>query len=295
MKQPRPDVVAFAREVIANSAHCADPVRSAQVLPAEAYVSEEFWQFEQWAIFARQWLFVGHVNQVPSPRDYLSRTIAGEPVLITRDDQGKVRVLSAICQHRGHPIVGGLKAQPEGSGCQNARNLVCPYHGWTYRLDGTMVWAPEMEQTTPVEQLQAQIRLPEIRSEIFHGLIFINFDKDALPLAPSLAKMDREIAAFNLAEMVPMPVRVDSELRCNWKGHHENALEPYHTDYVHRRSHAAAPANLSKFMEFSQGDGQVMTTTDFASSNADLFGKDVMPVIPRARCRAAPSASFSFQ
>ena len=143
-----------------------------------------------------------------------------------------------------------------------------------------------MEKTTPVEVLRREISLPKIRSEIFHGLIFINFDNEASPLAPSLAKLDREIAPFGLAEMVPMPVRVDTELLCNWKGHQENALEPYHTDYVHKRSHASAPASLSKFLEFSPGDGQVMTTTDFAASEADLFsqsGKTAMPTIQGLR------------
>jgi phenylpropionate dioxygenase-like ring-hydroxylating dioxygenase large terminal subunit len=280
MPAPGPDVIAAAREVIADCGRCADPIASAQVLPAQAYVSETFWRFERWAIFARQWLFVGHVNQVPNPRDYLPRTILGEPILITRDNAGKVRVLSAICQHRGHPILGGLKAPPAGAACLNSRSLVCPYHGWTYNMDGTLLWAPEMEQTTPLDELRKETRLPEIRCEIFHGLIFINFDPAALPLAPALAKMDRAIAGFGLGEMIPMPVRLDADLRCNWKAHHENALEPYHTDYVHKSSHASAPANLSKFMEFSPGDGQVMTTTDFTSADADLFSKGDQTALP---------------
>jgi phenylpropionate dioxygenase-like ring-hydroxylating dioxygenase large terminal subunit len=280
MKPPKPDIIAHAREVLADCRRCADPIASAQILPREAYVSEDFWAFEQWAIFSRQWLFVGHVNQVPEPRDYLARTIVGEPILITRDEAGQVRVLSAVCQHRGHPIVGGLKALPPGAPCQNARNLVCPYHGWTYRMDGRLHWAPEMDQTVPLDELRREIRLPEIRSEIFHGLIFVNFDDRAAPLAPSLATMAREIEAFDLVDMVPMPVRVDADIGCNWKAHHENALEPYHTDHVHQRTHASAPANLSKFMEFLPGDGAIMTTTDFASADADLFSKDGRSAVP---------------
>lgn len=286
MQMPRADVLALARQIIADCDHCADPVQTAQILPAEAYVNDEFWDFEKWSIFSRQWLFVGHVNQVPKLRDYLALTVLDEPILITRDENNQVHVLSAICQHRGHPLVGGLKAQSVGAPCLNARNLVCPYHGWTYQLDGAFLWAPDMEQTTPLETLRREIRLPRIRSEIFHGLIFINFDDHARPLAPSLAKLEHEIAPFNIADMVPMAVRVDSDLRCNWKGHHENALEPYHTDYVHKRSHASAPANLSRFFEFSPGDGQIMTTTDFAAPDADLFsqvGKSAMPLIEGLR------------
>jgi phenylpropionate dioxygenase-like ring-hydroxylating dioxygenase large terminal subunit len=273
IRRPKPETIAFAREVVDNAARCADPVQSAQILPAEAYVSEEFWDFEKWAIYGRQWLFVGHVNQVSAPRDYLARTILDEPILITRDDGGKIHVLTGVCQHRGHPLVGGLKAQPDGAACQNARNLVCPYHGWAYNLDGTFIWAPEMEKTTPIEELKKRIRLPELRTEIFHGLIFINFDSNAAPFSPALAKLDQEISNFDLANMMPMPVRVDSDLQWNWKVHFENALEPYHTDYVHQSSHSSAPANLSKFIDFTKGDGQVMTTTDFASSDVDLFSQ----------------------
>ena len=281
MKAPKPEILAHARDIVSACDRCADPVASAQVLPGEAYVSEEFWQFEKWAIFARDWLFVGHVGQVPRPGDYLARRLLDEPILIVRDERGTVRVLSGVCQHRGHPLVGGLKAQPEGAPCDNARRLVCPYHAWSYRLDGTLDFAAEMERTTPVETLRREIRLPELRSEIFHGLIFVTFAADAPPLAPSLARLDREIAAYGLAEMVPMPVRVDKDLAWNWKVHHENALEPYHTDYVHKRSHGAAPANLSAFMPFAPGDGQIMTTTDFAAGN-DLFAGErpaAMPVI----------------
>ena len=109
-----------------------------------------------------------------------------------------MRVLSAVCQHRGHPIVGGLKPAPESAGCLNAQRLVCPYHNSVYDLAGKLVGAPSMERTAPMPELRVEIRLPEIRSEIFHGLIFINFDNRARLLSPTLAKLDHELAGMNV-------------------------------------------------------------------------------------------------
>jgi phenylpropionate dioxygenase-like ring-hydroxylating dioxygenase large terminal subunit len=204
-------------------------------------------------------------------------------VLIVRGLDGEITVMSAICQHRGHPLFEGLAEPADPSRCVNARYFVCPYHAWTYNLDGALRSAPAMRETTPLAVLREEIRLPRIRSEIFHGMIFINFDDAAPPLAPTLAKMDAEIANFRIADLVPTPMISAGVFDWNWKIYHENSLEPYHTDYVHKDSHNPAPANLSKFYPFSPGDGQVLTTTDFGPNAAELFdteGQVQLPAIP---------------
>jgi phenylpropionate dioxygenase-like ring-hydroxylating dioxygenase large terminal subunit len=260
-----------ARSIVDLAASCIRPVKDAEILPAEAYVSERFWAFEKHAIFAREWLCIGHVNEIPNPGDHLPLVVAGEPIMMVRDDDGRVRVLSAVCQHRGHPMIGGVAEAPPAGTCLNARRLVCPYHNWVYGLDGRLVGAPSMNETTPVSELRQQVRLPEIRSEIFHGLVFINFDKDAAPIGQSLAKLEKEFAGYRLERLIPGYVFEQKDLKWNWKLHHENALEPYHTDYVHKDYHTAVPADLTKFCDFEEGDGQVMRTTGFMSDNGDLF------------------------
>jgi phenylpropionate dioxygenase-like ring-hydroxylating dioxygenase large terminal subunit len=278
-----PRAAAAARRILDEAVDCDAPVASARILPAPAYHDADFWEFEKWALFGHEWLFVGHVNQIPDPGDHLTLRILDEPVLVVRGADGAVTVMSAICQHRGHPLFEGLAERPDSSRCANAKYFLCPYHAWTYNLDGSLHSAPAMGQTTPLGQLRQEIRLPRIRSEIFHGLIFINFDGQAAPLAPTLAKMEREIANFGIADLVPTPLVSTGVFDWNWKIYHENSLEPYHTDYVHKDSHNPAPANLSKFYEFSPGDGQVLTTTDFGPDAAELFdagGQVQLPVIP---------------
>src|SRR5262249_41482189 len=136
---------------------------------------------------------------------------------------------------------------------------------------GALIGAPSMQETTPVQELRGRVRLPELRSEIFHGLIFVNFDRNAAPVAPRLRKLDQEFGNYGIERLIPGHVFAQQDLRWNWKLHHENALEPYHTDYVHKGYHNAVPSNLTRFFEFDPGDGQVMRTTAFAAKDGDLF------------------------
>jgi phenylpropionate dioxygenase-like ring-hydroxylating dioxygenase large terminal subunit len=131
-----------------------------------------------------------------------------------------------------------------------------------------------MQETTPVAQLRQSVRLPEIRSEIFHGLVFINFDAAAEPLAPRLAKLGHELATYPLTDLVPAQVLALTDLKWNWKLHHENALEPYHTDYVHKGFHNAVPSQLTRFYEFDAGDGAIFRTTGFLAAEGDLFEEE---------------------
>jgi phenylpropionate dioxygenase-like ring-hydroxylating dioxygenase large terminal subunit len=261
----------FARQVVDRTQFSVLPVKEAELLPPETYVSEKFWAFEKYAIFSRQWLCIAHVNEVPKVGDYLPLTVLNEPVVVVRDEKHNVRVLSAICRHRGHPLVGGVMENPQPGRCMNGSRLICPYHNWVYGLDGRLLGAPSMSETTPVTELRDTMHLPEIRSEIFHGLIFLNFDDDPPPLAPSLAKLNDEFASYGLEKLVPGHVFPQESLKWNWKLHHENALEPYHTSYVHKGFHEAVPSDLTQFRDFEIGDGQVMRTTGFAKSTGDLF------------------------
>jgi phenylpropionate dioxygenase-like ring-hydroxylating dioxygenase large terminal subunit len=128
-----------------------------------------------------------------------------------------------------------------------------------------------MNETTPIQKLRRHVRLPELRSEIFQGLIFVNFDSTAAPVAPTLAKLEQEFSNYGIERLVPGHVFAQENLKWNWKLHHENALEPYHTDYVHKNYHTAVPSSLTRFYEFEAGDGQVMRTTGFLTKDGDLF------------------------
>lgn len=268
-------VIARVRDILSDVERCTDPVATARLLPREVYTSQEFWEFEREAVFMRDWLCIGHVREVPEPGDQLPLTVLGEPVVMLRDTDGEVRVMSAVCQHRGHPIFGGVNEVQSDTGCLAKGNrLVCPYHNWQFGLDGRLVAAPSMTETVPVKVLRETQRLPQVRTEVFHGLVFISFDPDAAPLAPTLGKLDEELATWGMEDLVPMPFDLRTDLPWNWKLHHDNALEPYHTAYVHKGVHEAAPAKNARFGEWHPGDGQVMHPTYLRDENSSLAAAD---------------------
>lgn len=218
----------------------------ARVLPAEAYGSSAFHDFEKHAVWMRSWLCVGRVQQIPNPGDFIAVTLVGEPLLIVRGDGGEVRAMSALCRHRGHPLVEDCVG--------NASRFVCPYHRWTYTSDGTLVGAPRMSDAVRLRKLREESRLPLLRTEIWYGFMFVNFDPEAPALAPTLHKLEPYMAGYDLDSMVTIPPVVDpSPVPWNWKMLLENYIEPYHTEYVHPGIHDFAPSAGTEFDRW-QGD-----------------------------------------
>lgn len=248
---------------------------TARTMPAEVYTSEEFYEFEKEAIFAKEWLCLGHVSQIPEPGDFFTIQVADEPLIVVRDRAGEVRVMSSICQHRGYPVtVDGEKG--------NAKQFRCAYHYWAYGLDGALVAAPEMSRTCPIAQLREEVSLPNLKVEIWYGMIFANMDLDAAPLAPTLTKLAPEMEAYNVGSLKLINPLEYKNQPWNWKGMHENALEPYHTSFVHMGYHDIAPASMAEFVEWADEDGVVMHPTNYRWKDAGFnpTGSAILPIFP---------------
>jgi phenylpropionate dioxygenase-like ring-hydroxylating dioxygenase large terminal subunit len=260
-------------ELLAHMEESTLDIPDARTLPSACYTSEEFFAFEMESVFAREWLCLGHIRQLPENGTYFTAKIGDEPLVVTRDDDGQVHVMSAICQHRGYPIVEGSSGK--------IVSLRCPYHSWAYGLDGSLVAAPEMQRTCDLSALKRSTRLPPLSVEVWNGLIFATMRPDPEPLAPTLAKLDEEIAEFDMASLVPMPDLEYPHQPWNWKGMHENALEPYHTSYVHKGYHEVAPASQASFYSWDAGDGQIMHPTGFRVLDGGFnpTGRALFPVI----------------
>jgi phenylpropionate dioxygenase-like ring-hydroxylating dioxygenase large terminal subunit len=223
----------------------------ARVLPAEAYKSQAFYAFEHEAVFMRSWLCVGRVQQVAKPGDYMAITLLGEPLLIVHDGDGEIHAMSALCRHRGHPLA------EECNG--NAKRFVCPYHRWSYTLSGDLVGAPRMSDAVKLRKLREESRLPHLRCEIWYGFIFVNFDAEAAPLAPTLAKLVPYMSGYDLDAMVTLPPNFSKEpFPWNWKMLLENYIEPYHTEYVHPIIHDFAPSTGVEFDPWCGDDDNVI-------------------------------------
>ena len=109
------------------------PIEEAEPLPPDVYFSQEWYDREVETIFRKCWLLATREEEIPNPGDYVRLDIVGEPLVIVRDEEGKVRALSASCRHRGSELM---------SGQGNCKKIVCPYHAWTYSLEGELLAAP---------------------------------------------------------------------------------------------------------------------------------------------------------
>jgi phenylpropionate dioxygenase-like ring-hydroxylating dioxygenase large terminal subunit len=199
-------------------------VRQADTLPPACYTSDAFFEFEKDAIFYRDWLCVGRADQVPSVGDYFTVTLLDEPIVVLRDDKGEVAAFSAVCRHRSALVV-------EGAG-NCGRNLRCPYHWWTYGLDGRLLGATEMHETEGFDK--SCISLPRLRVELWQGFVFVNFDPDAAPLAPRLRKIDAVLANYH-AESLVTTKSWTYDAPWNWKIMLENGTEHYHAVFLHSK------------------------------------------------------------
>ncbi|HHP7244497.1 MAG TPA: aromatic ring-hydroxylating oxygenase subunit alpha [Elainellaceae cyanobacterium] len=202
----------------------------AYTLPAAAYTSEEYFEYEMETIFKREWICIAHVSQIPKPGDYLSLDVIGEPVIVVRGKDHSIRVLSRVCPHRAMDIV------PKGFGYDErgkARLLMCPYHSWTFDLCGQLKGAPEMQKTADFKL--KDFGLVEFNSEIWEGFVFMSFNHAAKPVADQLADLHPKIAPWNMAEM-DIVVEMEWELDVNWKNMIENWMEPYHHMGIHVKS-----------------------------------------------------------
>jgi phenylpropionate dioxygenase-like ring-hydroxylating dioxygenase large terminal subunit len=199
------------------------PLLQAETLPPWCYTSDKFYQREVERIWRKAWNFLGHVAQVSKPGDYLALEFAGVPLLIVRDKDDVVRAFANSCRHRGSALLD------EGTG--RCRSLICPYHSWTYNLDGTLAGAPEMQKTEDFDR--SKNGLIPIRLETWGGFMFVCFDETAAPLSTWLGGLPEKLACYRPEDMVLTRRRVH-DMDCNWKLFVENAKESYHIATVHK-------------------------------------------------------------
>jgi phenylpropionate dioxygenase-like ring-hydroxylating dioxygenase large terminal subunit len=262
----------MVRNVVDELGDSVGAIGSARSLPPAAYTSPDIFDFERAAVFHRSWVYLCHVSEIPRPGNYYAATITDEPVLVTRDESDRIQTLSAVCQHRGHVIA---------EMCGSERFLRCPYHSWTYGLDGRLLSAPSMSPAYRIEELRSAIRLPAIRTEVWHGMVFANFDQNAPPLAPTLGRLQGHLAPYRMEELVVAETVTLPDLPFNWKNMQENALEEYHTTYVHKGYHENAPATMVTHGDFSPGDGAIYRHAGLIiKGGEDVPGRPTFPVLP---------------
>jgi len=194
---------------------------AARTMPPAFYTSEAFLDLEKDAVFRAGWVCLGHVGEILNPGDYFTTELVGEQILVSRDQSGKVQVLSNVCRHRGNLVATGKG---------NRRSFVCGYHAWTYDLDGTLKTAPLMKDVKAFNQKKCS--LPQLSSEIWSNFIFVNLDGTAEPLAPQLGKLDAILHNYHNEER-NLLFTDEAVWNTNWKNLTENFMEGYHLFATH--------------------------------------------------------------
>jgi phenylpropionate dioxygenase-like ring-hydroxylating dioxygenase large terminal subunit len=248
--------------------HAALPPERAESLPPELYWRPDVYALEQERIFRRDWSCVGHVDQVREPGSWRKVELAGEPLVLVRDAAGTLRALSRVCRHRSIDLLCESEAT-----CGRAERFECPYHLWSYALDGRLLAAPEMRGAAGFER--AAVRLPEFPLEVWQGYVFVCLDRNAPPLAPRLAELDALIGGFEMSDWRIAGTLAWGEVGVNWKVAIENAAECYHHLGTHRTTlQPLWPGARAVVDETSSADfmfGRLLTSESAAAKIEDGF------------------------
>lgn len=243
-------------------------------LPQRYFISAELFAKEQKAIFSRQWVCVGHQGQLVRQGDFFLQDVAGESLIVTRDKDGSIRAFHNLCRHRGTRLC----EEP----CGHALAIQCPYHAWTYSLDGRLLGAPHMDAVPGFAK--NDYSLVTVKVGLWEGFIFVNLADGAPPLDEVFAPLSGKFTHWNLPRLRSAK-RVEYDVRANWKLIFENYSECYHCPGVHPMLAKVSPYDsaendlcegpfLGGFMSISEGASLTMSGKACALPVGEINGED---------------------
>jgi phenylpropionate dioxygenase-like ring-hydroxylating dioxygenase large terminal subunit len=262
------------------AAHAATPLAEAQAMAGDLYASTELYELELERIFRREWMCVARAEQVPEPGSWLAVELAGEPIVLTRADDGALHALSRACPHRSQDILNEA-----GTPAGTAARFTCPYHQWSFRLDGSCIGAPDMADSPTFSP--ESVALGSFPLAEWQGFVFVSLDPDVESLATRTGGLDAvlgdvDLSSWRIGRSLPW-----GELEANWKIVIENAIECYHHMGPHRDSLEAVYPHASVDVDVSADDhwigGHMVVSEAFAAGEQDghrvhpLFFADAAP------------------
>ena len=211
-------------EQIVASYDDAAPLTEASTIPAPWYIDPRIAELERQTVFSRTWQVMGRVDQVESPGQFVTATVAGEPLVAVRGHDGVLRAFYNVCRHHAAAVV----TEP----CGIASILHCPYHGWNYGLDGSLKGMPEFDGVKNFERKDNG--LVSVRVETWEKFVFVNLDVDAAPLTEFLGGLVKRAAPLELTKLHYFASQT-YDIHCNWKVFVDNYLDGgYHVPHLHK-------------------------------------------------------------
>jgi len=215
----------------------------ARTLPARYYTDPAIFRTEMERFFFRMWIAAGRADQIPSPGDYVLREIVGESVIVARGDDGRIRAFYNVCRHRGTRLC----TVPEG---RFAGSIQCPYHSWTYGLDGCLVGAPHMDEVPHFRREDHPLR--QIPCDVWDGHIFLSLNENVGLLGDQLADLPSKFRSWGMADL-RLGHRIVYDVKANWKLIIQNYNECLHCPNLH-------PA-LNKLSHYLSGENEPLKPT----------------------------------
>ena len=202
-----------------------DALENAWTIPSPWYFDARIADLENEGVFGKSWQVAGRADQVRDNGQFFTAEVAGEPVVVVRGEDGKLRAFYNVCRHHAATVV------PQAEGC--AKQFRCPYHGWTYGSDGALKGMVEFEGVCNFDR--AKNGLVPVNVEVWENFVFVNLNRQARPLAEFLGKVPELVAPLQLSKKLKVFARRVYTLKCNWKVYVDNYLDGgYHVPHAHK-------------------------------------------------------------
>src|SRR5271166_1396642 len=200
------------------------PLPEASTIPAPWYVDARIAELETRAVFGKTWQLVGRADQVANPGQFVTSTVAGEPIVVVRGNDGVLRGFYNVCRHHAAAVVTAP--------CGQASILHCPYHGWNYGLDGSLKGTPEFDGVKNFDRQQNGLK--PVKAETWEKFVFVNLDPEAAPLRDFLGGLAARVAPLAVNRLHYFDSR-SYDIHCNWKVFVDNYLDGgYHVPHLHK-------------------------------------------------------------
>ncbi len=205
--------------------HQAGNNRMMHRLPVEAYTSQDWFDREQERIFSRLWRYAGFVEDVAEPGQYITVQAGLNPILVVMGHDGLLRAFHNLCRHRGTQLLRAVG--------KTKKAIRCPYHDWTYSLDGELVSIPdEGAEFGPVDKSCLGLKRASVAT--WRGMLFVHPDPDAGPIGDWFGEVEPRLGPHQVGELVEYDGgRTSYEVRANWKVVVENYIDVYHLSHLH--------------------------------------------------------------
>ena len=200
-------------------------------LSSAAYTDNKFWLKEAKTVFADNWVFVGYKHELKTIGDVIPINVSEQPVLLVKNTKEEILAFHNVCSHRCLKLVDRSK---------NLKKIIsCPYHAWAYDLDGNLIASPHFGGTNnhkPKNFNSKKHGLKPIRIKVWHDWIFININNNAPKFEKYASTLINQLEGINLEKILPVATLDFGKINTNWKFLIENFIEPYHVQFVHKKT-----------------------------------------------------------